>query len=91
MSEDRPPQRSKEEELMDALIDLRERLRRHKKDGKSDDDMLRRYDYFIKNSNVGRQCQYAQKCKMLFFTVDYLEVKELISQIHKLMEEVESE
>ena len=88
--EDRPPQTDIKCKLLDSLVDLRNAIIRHQ-GGESESDMLRRYDYFVKNASFGRDCQYAKKTMALFFVYDYPGISRLIKQVYETMLEFEKE
>jgi len=90
-SEDRPPARDASQYLLDAFADLRERLVKHTSKGDIDSDWIKRYDYFIKNSNVGRQCPFAQKSKLLFYKDDFRDIKKLIEEVSECIKKFEEE
>ena len=89
--DDRPPTNSATDELMDALCNLRDRIVRWGREGERDTDLLRRYDYFIKNSNVGRGCTYAIKSKREFFSTDFQDIMEIIEQVVELQKKAADE
>jgi len=84
----RPKADTPQHQILDSLEDLRERLNRHDQ-GVPNSDLLRKYDYFCRHSDMHRGCQYSLKCKSLFFLTDFQEIRELIQRVEALIEEFE--
>lgn len=76
------------QQLLDILYDLSYRLSHHDGDGI---DLLERYDYFVRNSERGRACTYALKCKQLFYLSDYDKVKELLIKLTETIRQIPGE
>jgi hypothetical protein len=85
---DRPPTRNTTEEFLDALSDLRDRIVRFGTGGDRDSDMLRKYDYFVKNGLGGRDCQYTIKSRSQFFKEDCGDIMKLVEQVYLLYQEI---
>jgi hypothetical protein len=62
-------------QLLEALFTLLDRMN-HRKNGESN-GMLERYNYFIYNSEHGRDCKYAARCLDIFLSEDYEDVRKL--------------
>lgn len=86
-SQNRPTASSCDQLLLDLLWDLSIRL----KTNQPGNSMLERYNYFIRSSDRGRACTYAMKCKQLFYTYDYQEVKELLKKINDIVDMIDNE
>lgn len=84
----RAPSSDPSQQILDILYDLSYRLRHHDGDGI---DLLERYDYFIRNSERGRACTYALKCKHLFYLSDYDKVKELLIKLIEVIRSLPGE
>lgn len=84
---DRPAASEPIHSVMDSLYDLWVRIKDHKGSQKNN-NMLEKYDYFVRNSNRGRSCTYAHKCKALFLLSDYEDIKKHLLQVIENIREV---
>ena len=80
----RPSAVKTEHELLDALFDLFLRIDTHAA-AKPHNNMLEKYDYFIKESPHHRACGSALQAKQLFFFSDFKDVKDQIEKVVKLI------
>ena len=71
--------------LLDELRDLQVFLNQPGEKMK----LLEAYDHFIKESDKGRMCTYSLKCKALFETNMYSEVRDRIKSINNLLNIIE--
>lgn len=84
---DRAPAGHPIHSVMDSLFDLWVRMKDH--DGsQKNNNMLEKYDYFVRHSNRGRSCTYAHKCKALFLMSDYQDVKKQLLEVIEHIREV---
>ena len=73
-----------EEKFLDLLWELEKLL-----DTKSGDSLIEKYHWFATNSEHGRDCSYAKKCKLLFFQDEYSKVRSKILELNHLMARIE--
>lgn len=62
----------------------------HRKDGQPN-GMLERYNYFIYNSEHGRECKYARKCLDIFLEEDYEDIRKLLLEVLSEFRNVEGD
>jgi hypothetical protein len=77
-------------DLIIELWNLCERIRNH--GGKPDlDSMAERYKYFVENSEHGKDCSYARKCRDLFERHDYEDVKKQFLLVASLWKNIDKD
>lgn len=69
-----------QEDLLSLLWELCQRIQSHGGVLKGD-SLFERYDYFVKNSSSGKDCQYAKKCQALILKHDYDDIMKLFLKV----------
>lgn len=85
MSSTLPPATHPIHTLMDKLFELYVRLK-HTGGQSGAMNVLEAYNHFIRESDRGRACSMALKCKSLFTTQDYEDIKKLVEEVVSLYE-----
>ena len=80
----RPPATTTLHSLLDTLADLRTRMD-HTGHRVGSMSTVEAYDSFCKNSQFGRDCQYALKTAAVFVEHDLREIAALIETAHSLL------
>lgn len=76
--------------VLDRLFDLFDRVRNHAGEHR-DNNIVEKYDYFIRHSSRGRSCSYSLKCKALFELSDYEDIKDLTAKLVEVIREMPGE
>ncbi len=77
------------EKLLVLLHELDQRLSYPAESRDKESNMAEQFCWFIENSSSGDNCQYAQKCLRVFKKRDYEDIKKLIYDVVKSIEEIE--
>jgi hypothetical protein len=80
MTKERPKTSEPCHVFLDKLFNLYHRVE-HFRGEEAENNLLKKYDYFIRHSDKGRACTYAMKCKQLILAAEFKDLKGLIEEL----------